>query len=256
MYKHLRGCPKYASEVLFLKKNWTDHIGNFIAGKGFYIVLFLCLAAIGTSGYYLFRTLGSGALPAGGNAQVVVTPSPAPTAVATPKPTATPAPTPTPTPEPTPTPTPLPTPTPAPTPAATPKPAAFTWPVKGDILHDFSLEVLAYDETMGDWRTHSGIDISAAAGTQVCAMSSGTVERIYDDDLMGTTVVIDHGSGLRSMYSNLAASPTVKVGDKVTTGDVIGAVGKTSLAEIGRASHLHLETLMDGVAVDPIQYLP
>ena len=43
-----------------------------------------------------------------------------------------------------------------------PVPAVFTWPVKGEILSGFSLEVLAYDETMGDWRTHSGVDIAAS----------------------------------------------------------------------------------------------
>lgn len=43
-----------------MKKPWTEHIGDFIAGKGFYIVLFLCVAAIGISGYYLFSTFGSG----------------------------------------------------------------------------------------------------------------------------------------------------------------------------------------------------
>ena len=40
------------------KKTWTDRLGDFVAGKGFYIVLFLCLAAIGISGYYLFSALG------------------------------------------------------------------------------------------------------------------------------------------------------------------------------------------------------
>lgn len=39
---------------------WTERIGDFIAGKGFYIVLFLCVAAVGISGYYLLSTLGSG----------------------------------------------------------------------------------------------------------------------------------------------------------------------------------------------------
>ena len=138
------------------------------------------------------------------------------------------------------------------------QPAAlvYTWPVKGEVLADFSLETLAYDETMGDWRTHSGIDVAAAQGTDVLATADGTVSEIYDDDLMGTTVVIDHGQGMVSTYSNLQTQPTVAVGDTVRTGTIIGAVGSTAIAESGRASHLHFELAQDGMAVDPLLYLP
>ena len=135
-------------------------------------------------------------------------------------------------------------------------PPVYTWPVKGEIVSNFSLEVLAYDETMGDWRTHSGVDISAQKGTRVLAMSRGTVRRVYEDELMGTTVVIDHGEGLVSYYQNLSESPTVAEGDAVVTGTVIGAVGDTAIAEGGRPSHLHLEVSLDERPVDPVSYLP
>ncbi|MGN1003286.1 MAG: peptidoglycan DD-metalloendopeptidase family protein [Oscillospiraceae bacterium] len=231
-----------------MKKPWTEHIGDFIAGKGFYIVLFLCVAAIGISGYYLFSTLGPGGEDTAVSkpTQVVVTPSPAPSASAPPVKV---------TPTPTPKPSATPTPTPAPSPSASAA-SVFTWPVKGEVIHDFSLEVLAYDETMGDWRTHCGIDIAADVGTQVCAVSGGTVEQVYQDDLMGTTVVINHGKGLYSTYSNLASVPTVEAGDTVSTGSVIGSVGRTALAEGDQEAHLHLEMSMDGLDVDPMQYLP
>lgn len=246
------------------KKTWTDRLGDFVAGKGFYIVLFLCIAAIGISGYYLFSTLGPDEEDVAADApvQVVVTPSPSikPNPV---KPTVTPEVTPSSTPTPKPTPTPTPAPTPVVAPSATPKPAVstptasvYTWPVDGEIIRDFSLEVLAYDETMGDWRTHCGLDISAQLGSEVRAISDGTVEAVYDDDLMGTTVVIDHGEGIKSIYSNLEAEPAAAAGDTVKTGDVIGAVGETALAESGRSPHLHLEMSRNEYTVDPLQYLP
>jgi len=241
-----------------LKKTWTDHVGDFVAGKGFYIVLFLCVAAIGISGYYLFTTLGpKDDVAVDSPVQVVVTPSPKPTTV----PTATPKPTvaPTPKPAPTATPTPAATATPTPKPSLAPTVNAgpvFTWPVKGEVIRDFSLEVLAYDETMGDWRTHCGLDIAAPTGTQVYAISSGTVELVYEDDLMGTTVVIGHGNELYSYYSNLAGTPTVEDGDRVSPGDVIGAVGSSSLAEVDAPAHLHLEMVKHGTEVDPLLYLP
>ena len=242
------------------KKTWTDRLGDFVTGKGFYIVLFLCVAAIGISGYYLFSTLGPDEEDVAADApvQVVVTPSPSvkPTPV---KPTVTPevTPTPTPTPKPTPEPTPEVIPTVTPKPSVT-EPAAsiYVWPVEGEIIRDFSLEVLAYDETMGDWRTHCGLDISAQPGDEVCAVSDGTVEAVYDDDLMGTTVVIDHGEGVKSIYSNLEVGPIAETGDSVKTGDVIGVVGETALAESGRPPHLHLEMSRNEYTVDPLQYLP
>ena len=234
------------------KKPILERIGDFMEGKGFYIVLFLCVAAIGISGYYLFSSLdmrdGDAAVAA--PTQVVVMPTVQPV-----KPTV--APTPAPTAKPTPAPTPVPTPaaTPAPTPAA-PAASVFTWPVKGQVVADYSLEVLAYDETMGDWRTHSGIDIAAPVGTQVLAVSAGTVASVEQDDLMGTTVVIAHAGGVESIYANLAAVPTVEAGDQVSIGAVIGAVGTTAVAESARAPHLHFEMREDGESVDPVSYLP
>lgn len=210
------------------KKPILERIGDFMEGKGFYIVLFLCVAAIGISGYYLFSSLdmrdGDAAVAA--PTQVVVMPTVQPV-----KPTV------------------------APTPAA-PAASVFTWPVKGQVVADYSLEVLAYDETMGDWRTHSGIDIAAPVGTQVLAVSAGTVASVEQDDLMGTTVVIAHAGGVESIYANLAAVPTVEAGDQVSIGAVIGAVGTTAVAESARAPHLHFEMREDGESVDPVSYLP
>ena len=68
--------------------------------------------------------------------------------------------------------------------------------------------------------------------------------------------VIRHRDGLESVYANLAATPTVAVGDQVVVGQVIGAVGDTALCEIGQPSHLHFAITADGVAVDPLDYLP
>lgn len=112
----------------------------------------------------------------------------------------------------------------------------FTWPVNGAIIASFSVETLLYDETMLDWRTHEGIDLAAEEGTRVLAVAAGTVSQVYEDDLMGVTVVIDHGDGLESVYSILAQAPDVAEGDSVYTGDIIGVVGNTAPAESGRAA--------------------
>ena len=239
------------------KKPILERLGDFMEGKGFYIVLFLCVAAIGISGYYLFSSLdmGGGDVAVAAPTQVVVTPAPTVQAV---KPSVNPAPSPSVRPSAAPEPSSTPTPTPEATPApeTTPTVSIFVWPVRGQVVADWSLEVLAYDETMGDWRTHSGIDISAPVGTQVMAVAGGTVSGVEEDDLMGTTVTITHAGGLESVYANLAEVPAVEVGDQVDVGDVIGATGTTAAAESARAPHLHLEMWKEGESVDPLDYLP
>ena len=66
-----------------MKKPFLKRMGDFLEGKGFYIVLFLCVAAIGISGYYLFSSLTPDEpdAPVAGTAQITVTPSPRPTPV-------------------------------------------------------------------------------------------------------------------------------------------------------------------------------
>lgn len=131
----------------------------------------------------------------------------------------------------------------------------FTWPVQGTVLRDYSVETLSLDPTLGDWRTHGGLDIAAAQGVKVLSISAGTVEQVYTDGLMGTTVVVDHGGGLQSWYCNLADEVLVETGDTVDIGSELGIVGSSAIAEVGVGSHVHLETLLNGQPVDPREYL-
>ena len=126
----------------------------------------------------------------------------------------------------------------------------------GKVSQAFSGNTLVYNPTLGDWRTHGGVDIASTLGVEVLALCPGTVSEVYDDGLMGTTVVIDHGNGLSAAYCNLAGQPTVESGDVVETGTIIGTVGDTAIAESGMPAHLHLEVSLNGVLVDPTEYLP
>lgn len=240
------------------KRTWIDKLSDFISGKGFYLVVLVCVAAIALSGWYLVQGVRGGLgdtldQPVSGSAAIADKPSAQPT----PRPAAKPSDPPaaasarleT-------APSAAPSVQPAPTPTPAPAPLVFTWPVKGEIVAGFSVEALAYNETMGDWRTHNGLDIAADRGAQVLAAAAGTVSALYQDDLMGTVVEVDHGQGLVSQYANLAATPTVKVGDAVSTGTIIGSVGGTAALESGLASHIHYALLKEGCPVDPADYLP
>ena len=236
-----------------MKRNLFQKLGDFVLGKGFYIVLFLCVAAIGISGYYLIRSV-SGSEPA----QEPVTANPSVTlpdssAVFPGEQSHQPQPTPEPAAQPD---DPQPKKDAETAAPAQPREVVYTWPVKGQVLRTFTAEALAYDPTMGDWRTHCGVDIAAEAGLKVLAAGEGQVAEVCSDPMMGTTVTVQQPDGVTAVYSNLAEEVAVSVGDAVETGAVLGTVGSTAIAESGMESHLHLELLAEGNHVDPLDYLP
>lgn len=141
------------------------------------------------------------------------------------------------------------------TPVVAQAPNLVVWPLRGEVVSAFSVDALHYDKTMGDWRTHAGMDLAAELGTQVMAACKGTVSAVEDDPLMGTTVVIGHSGGYQTTYANLQSVPTVEVGDEVTAGQIIGAVGSTAIAEAAETPHLHFAVEKDGDAVDPTTFL-
>ena len=114
-----------------------------------------------------------------------------------------------------------------------------------------------YSIAMNDYRTHMGIDIESEVGVNVKAVAEGIITDIYDDPLMGKTVVIDHADNIQSLYMNLQEMlpKNIIVGNKINGGDVIGGVGETALIEISDVPHLHLEMKKDGKYIDPLDYI-
>ena len=135
------------------------------------------------------------------------------------------------------------------------EPGLVIYPVSGTVAAAFSASELQYSETLGDWRTHDGIDLEAAQGTAVLAASAGTVISVEDDPLMGTTVRIDHVGGYRTTYANLQSKPPVTAGDEVSAGQIIGAVGETAIAECRQPPHLHFGVEKDEDWMDPEIFL-
>jgi murein DD-endopeptidase MepM/ murein hydrolase activator NlpD len=129
------------------------------------------------------------------------------------------------------------------------------WPLAGETVATFSLSELRYDATLGDWRTHDGLDIQADALTEVVSAAAGTVVSVTEDNLLGNMVVIDHGNGYVTTYASLHPETEVEEGDTVAAGQAIGAVSNTSLTEAALGAHLHFAVEKDGVSVDPEELL-
>ncbi len=130
-----------------------------------------------------------------------------------------------------------------------------TSPVSGEAVFGYSMEALSYNQTTRDWRTHDGMDIAAEAGTSVVAAADGQVYTIYDDDVMGTTVVIRHSGGYTTRYASLSEDLAVSVGDTVEMGQVIGTVGETAVVETAIGPHVHFTVTYQDIPMDPAEFL-
>ena len=265
---------KLPSEVQNMQNNNNQSrfgsLKNFLKDKGYYIVLILCLAAVGISGYIFVSTAvqQNDSIVSGQESLSVPTkiedttktkPSRPETSSVRPDTSAS---------------------VPSfgnaesggstetnedsksgaqePAKLETPQPPAIeqtAWPIDGSTVQPYSVDQLSYNATMQDWRTHNGIDIAAAAGQAVMAAADGTVTAIYEDDYLGTTVVLSHGSGYTTRYCNLEQETTVSIGDSLKCGDQVGKVGQTAMLEIGQEPHLHFEVYCNNVSMDPTVFL-
>jgi murein DD-endopeptidase MepM/ murein hydrolase activator NlpD len=222
--------------------------GKFIIGKGFYIVLFLCIAAIGISGYVIFYAgkNDNRGLPDLSDIGLETTfsysttaPEPGEVGGSTIIPEGT---------------------TGAETTGKEEPPKDvklfYVRPIAGALLRTYSGDVPVYNPTMDDWRVHTGIDIKAKVGDPVCAVAEGKVKAIYKDDFKGTVVEIEHSDGRTSIYCGLMATPVVDVGASVSASTVIGSVGNTAIFENADEAHLHFEMKEKDKYIDPSEVLP
>ena len=143
------------------------------------------------------------------------------------------------------------------TPTEAPRKKAFRTaaPISGETVVGYAMDCLSYNETTRDWRVHNGVDLAAEAGAAVMAAADGVVYTTYADDMMGTTVVIRHEDGYTTRYASLAEDLKVKTGDQVVLGQVIGTVGETALIETNLGPHVHFSVLRNDESMDPAEFL-
>ena len=132
----------------------------------------------------------------------------------------------------------------------------FDLPLEGcSVVRDHVLDTLIYQESVGWFETHHGVDLVSETSTDVLAAAEGTVTDVYTNDSEGTVVVIKHNDVYTAIYGSLNSDVTVKVGDKVERGQKIGTTSATAQNEALTGAHLHFQLFMDENEVNPADYL-
>ena len=104
-------------------------------------------------------------------------------------------------------------------------------------------------KTIGE-SVHLGVDLASLANAPVEASNNGIVKFAGNLGIYGNAVLIDHGQGIFSAYGHLSVI-TVRVGQNLKKGDIMGKTGTTGLAA---GDHLHFGILAGGQFVNPVEW--
>jgi murein DD-endopeptidase MepM/ murein hydrolase activator NlpD len=130
----------------------------------------------------------------------------------------------------------------------------WDWPYQLPIVDPIVTSPFGGERSYLDYqlkRRHTGTDLRRPGGSPVGATAAGRVAAVEAFQVHGLCVFLDHGWGVFSMYAHLSDAP-VAVGDWVERGQVIGLVGSTGRST---APHLHWEIAVNGIQVDPIEWM-
>jgi murein DD-endopeptidase MepM/ murein hydrolase activator NlpD len=119
----------------------------------------------------------------------------------------------------------------------------FMWPVDGRIISPFG-------RRHSGW--HAGMDIKAEMGTPILAAAPGVVISSGQERAYGRIIRIEHDNGYITVYAHNLEN-LVEVGDRVSSGTIIGTVGRSGWAS---APHLHFEVRYEGIVYNPQYMLP
>ena len=115
----------------------------------------------------------------------------------------------------------------------------------------YSIDHAIYDPTLDQYRTNASISLSAAQGAEVKAAADGKVKEIKEDTEAGNTIVLEHANGWLTTYGQLEDAVSVKKGDAVKQGQVIGSVDAPTKYGAALGSHLEFAMEQNGSPVDP-----
>lgn len=128
--------------------------------------------------------------------------------------------------------------------------SSYILPLTSEVQKSYSPTVPVYDETMGDWRVHRGIDFAAEEGNEVKSVGKGRVTKVVSDPSFGYIIEVDHGD-FTARYCGLEQGTTVTVDAEIEKGDTVGKIGVIPCESL-QESHLHFEVIQKGKNINPL----
>lgn len=131
-------------------------------------------------------------------------------------------------------------------------PGSLIYPIEDTKVSKAFSEDAVYSKTMGDYRSHLGLDFACKKDDMVLAMADGVVGDIYTDERMGKVIILDCGSFM--IYYSGVDNIKVEINDTITKGDVLSNVGGIP-CENKDGIHLHVAVRVNGSYVDPLSVI-
>lgn len=123
------------------------------------------------------------------------------------------------------------------------------------VVREYSEKEPSYSKTLDLWEIHKGLDISADKGYEVKSLLNGKIVNVFKDDKHGISVRVESDNNVVIVYSNLDEKITVKKGQEVKEGQVLGTVGNTTSVESEDGAHVHIEAFKGEESVDPMTFI-
>ena len=136
-----------------------------------------------------------------------------------------------------------------------PEVITFIMPIENvTAINDYSITPV-FNQTLGRYSSHLGVDFFAEENSQVFCVYDGEITDISTSLLEGTSITVDHGNGLKTIYNSLSDDVTLNVGEKVLKGQVIGNIALSNRTEYKDGAHLHFTVQENGQNINPSKYL-
>lgn len=120
------------------------------------------------------------------------------------------------------------------------------------VTREYSEKEPSYSSTLDVWEIHKALDVQAKKGSKIKSIVNGKVTDVFKDDQHGVSVKVESKDKVAVVYSNLDDKVSVKKGQEVKDGDVIGKVGNTTSVESLEGAHVHVTATKDGKSIDPM----
>jgi septal ring factor EnvC (AmiA/AmiB activator) len=132
--------------------------------------------------------------------------------------------------------------------------SGLLWPVEGDVILKYSMNNTVYFKTLAQYKCNPAVVISAKEGTEVKAAADCRITKVKEDDELGIVVTTDIGDGYTVSYGQLD-NVSVKKGDELKEGDVLGTIAKPTKYYTEEGSNLYFQVKEGNNTVDPLLLL-